>query len=103
MRRWPPKFTVLKNAQTGIKKNKSSGRDAMHYRCAKCKKDFPRTKVQVDHIKSVAKQAEDASSSYSKEEHYWTAYIDAMFCDEKGMQILCKPCHKKKTNKERKD
>lgn len=92
-RRYPAKFIALKNASTGIRVNKATGRKAAHYRCASCKKLFPRTGVQVDHrVPVVGKQGFVD----------WNTYIERMFCDVDNLQVLCKKCHKAKTQNERK-
>lgn len=88
-RRWPPKFDVLKAAATGRKRNKKSGRDANHYRCASCGEDFPQSGVQVDHTKPIGSC------------ETWDTFIEALFCEADNLQVLCKPCHKEKTKKER--
>lgn len=93
-RRWPPKFKVLKNAQTTKKINKSSGKMAMHYKCAVCKKQFTSTNVQVDHILPVV----DPETGFVD----WDTFIDRMFCEEENLQVVCKPCHLKKSKEERK-
>lgn len=89
-RRWGPKYDVLKNAATGRKLNKKSGRLANHYRCAQCEKDFPQSGVQVDHIEPIG-------SCKS-----WDEFIERLFCEADNLQVLCKACHKKKTKKENK-
>ena len=93
MRRYPPKYEALKNAKVGKKINKASGRLAEHYKCAKCKEEFPQKEVQVDHKKPVV----DPKMGFVN----WNVYINRMFCDIKNFQVLCKPCHKEKTKLER--
>jgi len=46
--------------------------------------------VQVDHIIPAGTSLKG-----------WDEFIDKLFIGEDGMQILCKPCHKVKTKKER--
>jgi 5-methylcytosine-specific restriction endonuclease McrA len=75
-RRWPPKFAALKKALVGRKTNDKTGKLAQHYRCVTCNKDFVGADVQVDHI-------------------------DRMFCELHDLQVLCKPCHKQKTQQEK--
>jgi 5-methylcytosine-specific restriction endonuclease McrA len=93
-RKWPPKFAVLKSATTERKTNPKSGKLAMHYRCAVCSLDFPAKDVQVDHIKPIV----SVSAGFKT----WDDFIDKLFCEAKNLQVLCKPCHKVKTGKERK-
>lgn len=90
-RRWPPKWDVLAEAFVGKWKSKKSGRDAKHYKCAMCEESFPSTQVQVDHIKPIGSWDD------------WNYVVEALFCEADNLQVLCKPCHKKKTNKEKKN
>ena len=91
-RKWPPKYETLNEAFVGKKINKASGREAKHYKCAKCKKAFPSSQVQVDHIEPVV-STEDGFKS-------WDEYIERLFCEKENLQTLCKGCHAKKTLKE---
>ena len=92
-RRWPPKYTVLNNSKTEKKVNVKTGRIAQHYKCHKCKQEFTSKDVEVDHIKPVI----DPKKGFVS----WDDYINRLFCDEKNLQVLCKPCHKEKTLKEK--
>lgn len=92
-RRYPNKFAVLKNAEVGRKINKKTGKLAMHYRCAKCRKHHVRLDMEVDHIIPIVNPAIGFTT--------WDDYIYAHFCAIENLQALCKPCHKKKTAKER--
>lgn len=89
-RRWQPKYDTLKSAFTTQKTNEKTGRLAKHYRCAKCKKDFPQSNVQVDHIDPIGSCAT------------FDEFVERLFCEKENLQVLCKPCHKKKTKKENK-
>lgn len=91
--RWPPKFEALKDALTSKKENKKTGRQANHYKCNKCKKEFPAKDVQVDHIEPVI----NPSIGFIN----WDEVISRMFCEKDGFQVLCKDCHKEKTNAEK--
>ncbi len=92
-RRWPPKFKALKEAFVGRKTNKKTGKLAMHYKCAKCKKHFVATDVQVDHVLPVV----DPKVGFIG----WDSFIDRIFCEIENLQVLCKPCHKVKTEEEK--
>jgi 5-methylcytosine-specific restriction endonuclease McrA len=92
-RRWPPKFDVLKNAFTGKKVNKKSGKLAAHYLCAECNKEYVAADVQVDHIAPVV----DVATGFVS----WDVFITRLFCEEDNLQVLCKPCHKMKSAAER--
>lgn len=94
-RRWPPKYEALAKAKVGKKLNKKSGRQAIHYRCAGCKKHFIGAEVQVDHIEPVV----DPKVGFVS----WDVFIERLLCSVDNLQVLCKGCHKKKTDKERKE
>ena len=92
-RRWPPKFKALKEAFVGRKTIKKTGKLAMHYKCAKCKKHFVAADVQVDHIFPVV----DPKTGFVS----WDLFIDRIFCEIENLQVMCKPCHKVKTEEEK--
>ena len=92
-RRWPPKYAALKAAFVGKKVNAKTGKMAMHYKCAACKKLFVAADVQVDHIKPVV----DPKKGFVS----WDSFIDRMFCEIENLQVMCKPCHKIKTDQEK--
>lgn len=87
--RWGPKFTVLNEAKTKKKTNKSTGRLAQHYKCASCKEEYVLKDVQVDHIIPIGEFVS------------WDQTVERMFCEKDNLQVLCKPCHKDKSQKER--
>lgn len=88
-RRWAPKYQAVNDAKTSIKINKTTGRKAAHFKCASCKKDFPRTQIQVDHKEPIGVCAT------------WDEFINRLFCEAVNLQILCLICHAVKTKKER--
>ena len=92
-RRWPVKYKALKAAFAGRQVNAKTGKLAMHYKCAKCKKLFVAADVQVDHVQPVV----DPKKGFVG----WDVYIDRMFCEIENLQVLCKPCHKIKTDQEK--
>jgi 5-methylcytosine-specific restriction endonuclease McrA len=94
-RRWPPKFAALKAAFIGRKVNKNTGKLAQHYQCVSCAKHFVAADVQVDHINPVVDPVQGFVS--------WDVYIDRMFCELHHLQVLCKPCHKEKTQREKEE
>jgi 5-methylcytosine-specific restriction endonuclease McrA len=92
-RKWPPKYQILNAAKTEKKTNPTSGRMAQHYRCNACKEEFTNKGVQVDHKKPIINPKKGFVS--------WDEYIDALFCESKNLQVLCKTCHAAKTKKEK--
>lgn len=93
MRRYPPKWQALKAAFVGKKINPKTNRVSMHYKCNGCKKDFPSKEVEVDHIKPVVDPVKGFVS--------WDEFISRLYCKVSNLQVLCKTCHKKKTDKEK--
>jgi len=93
--RWKPKSEVKRKARVsrGI------------YHCAGCGKYGPATlpppkgkkrrinNALVDHIDPVI----DPAVGFVD----WNIYIDRMFVEEDGLQLLCHSCHTKKTQQER--
>ena len=92
-RRWPVKPKALKAAFVSRQVNARTGKMAMHYMCAKCKKLFVASDVQVDHIEPVV----DPKKGFVS----WDVYINRMYCEIENLQVLCKPCHKIKTDQEK--
>ncbi len=62
------------------------------YRCKMCANKFKSTEVQVDHIIPVI----DPTAGFEN----WNKYMSRLFCDIENLQVLCKPCHVIKTNRE---
>jgi 5-methylcytosine-specific restriction endonuclease McrA len=94
-RRWPVKWSVLKAALVGKTVNAKTGKLAQHYKCNECKANFPAADVVVDHIDPVV----DTMKGFTT----WDDYVDRMFVEAEGLQVLCKQCHKTKTDTERKE
>jgi hypothetical protein len=94
--RWPPKYRVLNSACVGQRINPKSGRLAKFYACNKCKHEFPAKDVEVNHIHPVV-----PTTGFDS----WDALIERLFCEQEGLEVVCKPCHKlisKQENTERK-
>lgn len=92
-RRYPPKFETLNEAKTEKKINSKTGRLAQHYRCNECKEEFTSKDIEVDHIVPVV----DVKTGFTT----WDDFINGLFCGKDNLQVLCKPCHKTKSKKER--
>lgn len=63
------------------------------YECAMCKARLKNGEFKVDHKDPVV-----PLDGWDGKD--WTIYINRMFCDTKGFQILCDPCHTVKTDTE---
>lgn len=88
--RWPPIYDVLEEARRPSKsKNK---RLKWEYQCAKCKKWWPQKEVSVDHIIPTGslKSFDDIPG-----------FVERLFCEKDGLQVLCDGCHNVKTAAER--
>ena len=85
--KYPPKYQVKKAAQ-----RKKKGHKRYEYNCADCKRWFPNSAIQVDHI-------EPAGSL--KKFSDLPGFAERLFCEPDGLQVLCKGCHQIKTNRER--
>ena len=84
---WKPVAEAKKLARRVYKgKNK---RQKWEYQCNHCKKWFPDKNIQVDHIV-------EAGSLKCKED--LPDFVERLFCEVDGFQVLCKPCHKVKTD-----
>lgn len=69
-------------------------RQKKEYQCAVCGQWFIQKLIQVDHIIPVGE--------FTKDEH-WATFGPGLFCSRDNLQIICKPCHKIKSNKEKQD
>lgn len=90
-RKWKPMFDALNDAKAWKLINKSTGREAMHYRCAGCGELFPLKEVVVDHIEPIVP---------TDREWTWDDIIARALVEKEGFQVLCKPCHQPKSNEE---
>jgi 5-methylcytosine-specific restriction endonuclease McrA len=95
MKRWEPLWDIKTKAKVGRMVNKRTGRLAEHYACAGCGGFFVSSDVQVDHIKPVV----DPKDGFQDLD----TFSDRLYCEEENLQVLCKECHKVKTNLERKE
>lgn len=92
---WKPKSEALDKAKVRLEvgrteKNKPIMR--VFFKCVDCGGLFKREEVDADHINPIV-DPEDGMTT-------WDDYINGLFCDSDGFQILCKVDHAKKTSKE---
>lgn len=67
-------------------------RQKFEYQCNECGEWFPEKKINVDHIKPAGSLncANDLPG-----------FVERLFVEAEGLQVLCSNCHDKKTAKER--
>lgn len=88
---WIPIKQALEDAKRPYKGNNK--RQKWEYKCAACKKWFIRKGVHVDHVIPAGslRKAEDLAG-----------FIERLFCEHSECYtVLCKKCHKIKTDEER--
>ena len=91
--RWAPKNTAKREARYHEKLPNGKGRMVFHSVCDGCGDVVPETASAVDHILPVV----DPSKGFES----WDVFIERLFCEQAGFQILCPTCHTKKTKEER--
>ena len=77
---WKPRAKALKEARV------ARGR----YECAVCYCVSGPKDVDLDHVNPVI----DPVTGFVD----WNSYIERLFAEDSGFQVLCKPCHHKKTH-----
>lgn len=78
---WGPRNEALRAAKVSYGK----------YLCAECDTVFQKNQTHLDHIEPVVPLTGFIS---------WDVHIERLFCARENFQVLCKPCHKKKTAEE---
>lgn len=81
--KWGPKHQAKLNAKQGYNQ----------YECVYCSEVFTSKEVEVDHIEPAGSLKTFADLP---------GFVERMFCEAEGFQVLCKDCHQVKTNEERK-
>jgi hypothetical protein len=87
--RYPVKHAVKQKAKRTITKEKRKGNQRYEYQCACCKAWYPNKEVEVDHIIACG-----SLRCYDD----LAGFVKRMFCEADGLQVLCKTCHRSKTN-----
>ena len=77
-----PKHEAKRKAKTGYNA----------YTCCACGDTFGNKDVEVDHITPAGSLKTFADLP---------GFVERMFCEADGFQLMCKPCHQLKTNAER--
>ena len=89
--RYPVRYQVMNEAKRPYKG--LDKRTKWEYTCADCKGWFKTKEVEVDHI-NPAGSLKDYSDL--------AGFCERLFCEADNLRVLCKPCHKKRTDEERK-
>lgn len=64
------------------------------YQCSTCSKIVGPKEIKIDHIEPVV-----PVTGFTN----WDDLVGRLFCEETGLQAICKDCHKIKTDKENSD
>ena len=64
------------------------------YQCSSCSKIVGPKEIKIDHIEPVV-----PVTGFTN----WDDLIGRLFCEESGLQAICKDCHQIKTDKENSD
>lgn len=88
---WPPLYHVKKSAERPYKGD--NPRQKYEYQCAACKGWFKGSETQVDHIKPCGSLKDYADLP---------EFVKTLYCEADNLRVLCKGCHQKVTNEERK-
>lgn len=80
---WKPRLHVM-----SLAKRPYSGpnkRQKYEFQCAHCKNHFPQTQVEVNHKTACGtlRSGDDLKG-----------FIEKLFCEADGLEVVCKPCHK---------
>lgn len=87
---WKPISVAKQKAKRDYKG--TNKRQKFEYQCNKCKNYFPDKEVNVDH-KIPAGSLNNANDL--------PGFVERLFCEEEGLQVLCTDCHTIKTNLEK--
>lgn len=82
-----------------IKGHKDPKRKAVKFwvKCEECGKMEAKSNVQVDHVLPVIAVTETLADLS------WDDLVNRIWCPANNLKIICKPCHKAKTNRENKE
>ena len=87
--RWRPLIQDALVAARRPSKSKKNPRLKWQFQCCECKKWKSRKYVEGDHVEPVG--------SFTCAEHAGD-YINRLFCEIDGLRVVCKKCHRVKTN-----
>lgn len=88
--RWPPRYQVL--AESKRKYEGDNKRQKFEYLCNRCKEYHQQKNVEVNHIVPCGRL-----SSFDD----LPGFVERLFCAKEGLEVICKPCHKIETTKQK--
>ena len=95
--RSPIKIEVQMKVRREVPRYKKDGTrakvDSVQYQCNVCKSWVGSTKIEVDHIIPVVEVNEKGFVD-------WNMFVERLFCGPENLQVICDPCHDKKTHEE---
>jgi|SRR5579872_802137 len=95
--RSPVHREILQKFRREVPRFKKDGtrakRDSVQHLCNVCQNWVGSTKVEVDHIIPVIEVNEHGFVD-------WNMFVDRLFCGPENLQVICDPCHDKKTHEE---
>lgn len=77
-----------------LKSGEISKKYEVAYTCKSCKSQNHIKEVQVDHITPIGPMPDFLSNDFG-------TWINSLFCPIDNLQVLCKPCHVKKSKKDK--
>ena len=90
--RYPVKYQV-KDAARRPKPEGTPGRHRFEFNCNHCDGWFKEADTEVDHI---------VPAGSLRDFDDLAGFCERLFCEPDNLQLLCKKCHRTKTNEERK-
>jgi hypothetical protein len=80
---WRPRLEALKRVRRRY--NGPNKRQQWEYKCSSCEGYFPQKNVEVNHIHPAGslKSGDDLKG-----------FVERLFCEVDGLNVICKPCHK---------
>lgn len=98
--RWKYRYACLNAAKVYVdigKYKNGNNKTGVFFICAECERQgieayYKRNEVQVDHVKPIV----DVEEGFTG----WDDYVPNLLCEGDNLQVLCRKCHKEKTNAE---
>lgn len=85
--KWPVQYDVRREARRDYQGD--NPRQKHEYQCALCEGWFAAKETQVDHFPPCGSLRP------------LDTFVERLFCERKGLRLLCKPCHKQVTKEQR--